>query len=74
MAVDTSKSRIFSTRLPSYERRNNLHIATFPLTDSFGHEITNDRRNCPSVYLKRIKVEEISIHEAEFNKLFNNFS
>lgn len=55
----------------NFDRRNTLaDEQCFPLVDTNGDAIKNERRLDASIYLDKIEIKEEQLHEDEFTKLF----
>ena len=54
-----------------FDRRNSSTCADFPLIDSNGNEVLEERRKSPDDQLKKIQLQEIHLTNQEFKKLFN---
>jgi len=57
-----------------FDRRQHQETPVFPLIDSDGLEILQDRRAHASVYLNKIEITEVNLQEIEFKKLFRTKS
>lgn len=66
-----NKKTHFNNHAGKFERRKeSLQTTQFPLVDSDGLQIGSERRLDSSIYLNRIKLQEIRLQEEEFNQFF----